>query len=206
MKKTLQFSSAILFLILMVSSCSVDKRLYRNGYHVEWNSKTDKNVSENNSTTIVPVDPEINTHESTIESYPPDTLATASTDEKPVISEKKKTTFGPVEKSQEPITPTVKHPKAAEFKQGFKTGFHSLSMQGDVPYLPLAVAAFVLGILSIFAYYGAFVLGLLAIIFGVIALHHIHDSGGYRGSTMALIGLICGIVGIALITSIIIIK
>jgi len=71
--------------------------------------------------------------------------------------------------------------------------------------LHMAIASFVLGIISLFAYYGAFVLGVLAIIFGAIAIHRIRmGDGSYRGNTFAWLGLIFGIIAIA--TAIVIIR
>ena len=89
--------------------------------------------------------------------------------------------------------------KALAFKSGFRQGLKMMMPDQEAHTLHLAIASFVLGIISLFAYYGAFVLGLLAIIFGAIAIHKIRNSGGtYRGNTLAWIGLICGIIAIAL--------
>lgn len=60
-----------------------------------------------------------------------------------------------------------------------------------------AVTALVLGILSIVVPYIGFILGIIAIIFGKNAMAEIrstHESG----HGLALTGLICGIVGVAI--------
>jgi len=76
----------------------------------------------------------------------------------------------------------------------------------DEPRLmPLALAALICGIVSIVAYYGAFVLGVLAIVFGAVAMYKIRQNPGvYRGRGMALAGFILGIISLAVITTIII--
>jgi len=51
MKQTLLKLSILFFSILLVQSCSVDKRIYRKGYHVVWNAKhgRDLNVVDHKS-------------------------------------------------------------------------------------------------------------------------------------------------------------
>ena len=64
----------------------------------------------------------------------------------------------------------------------------------------MSVASLVLGILSIplFCSYG--VLAVLAIVFGHIALHQIKRSMGQQGGRgMAIAGLVCGYIGLALV-------
>ena len=61
-----------------------------------------------------------------------------------------------------------------------------------------AIAALVCGILSIFIPGIGFVLGVLGIIFGVIAKNEIRRSEGkLTGEGMAIAGFVCGIVGLA---------
>lgn len=74
--------------------------------------------------------------------------------------------------------------------------------EGETRVNGFAVASMVCGIVALFAYYGAFVLGVLAVIFAAVALNKIKTSGE-RGRMMAIAGLICGIVAIAIIATIV---
>lgn len=99
--------------------------------------------------------------------------------------------------------------KKNDFAYGFRRGIqfvHISDVLMDEPRLmPLALAALICGIVSIVAYYGAFVLGVLAIVFGAVALYKIRQNPGvYRGRRMAMAGFILGIISLAIITTIII--
>lgn len=61
----------------------------------------------------------------------------------------------------------------------------------------IAVAALILGILSLFAYLGSLVLGILAVIFGFIGLRKAAALGGQKRG-MALAGIILGFIGLAI--------
>ncbi|MBP2001236.1 hypothetical protein J2Z69_002279 [Paenibacillus shirakamiensis] len=67
-----------------------------------------------------------------------------------------------------------------------------------------AIAALVLGILSIVAPYVGIVLGIIAIILGTLALKEI-KRGTVQGRGLAVAGLVCGIIGTAMYTIIIIV-
>ncbi len=63
---------------------------------------------------------------------------------------------------------------------------------------PMAIASLVMGILSLVTYYGAILLGILAIVFARSAKQKIADSNGRReGLGMAKAGMIMGIIGLA---------
>jgi hypothetical protein len=199
MKKLLLPFCLVATFIFTIESCSVDKRLYRNGYHIEW-AKKNKDVKDNAGNSIS--GPDDNLQESKLDNYSDDTLLAASTDQEPIVIKEKEHAFIAIPKDDD-LNKKRKN-NIVEFKKGFEKGFHILKKSAiEAPYQPLAIASLVLGILSLFAYYGSFVLGLLAIIFGVIAMRRIrNEPSTYRGSKMALIGLICGIVGIIIATSI----
>jgi hypothetical protein len=76
----------------------------------------------------------------------------------------------------------------------FKDNLPKLKEVGS--YNGFAIASLVLGILALITYYGAFVFGVLAIIFGAIALKRIRNNPGQKGRGMAIAGLICGIVAL----------
>jgi hypothetical protein len=216
MKKTLLFTTVAFVSILFLSSCcSVQKRLYRDGYSVTWNHKkneikqtpaqddisNEQTIAEENTASEASdqiSEPQIKNEESKEN-------VTASAEEKPIVSEKKKGLISKIIKEDTPeeIEKINNGSKAAAFKSGFKKGL-KIMMPAVVEdrITGWAIASFVLGILSMFAYYGAFVLGVLAIIFGIIAIHKVRKEG-YRGNTLAWLGLIFGIIGIILTTIII---
>jgi hypothetical protein len=63
----------------------------------------------------------------------------------------------------------------------------------------LAIASLVCGILGIFPCCSIGVLGILGIVFGVIARKNIEQSNGtQQGAGLARAGLICGVVGLVI--------
>ncbi|MCW3072712.1 MAG: hypothetical protein JWO44_2602 [Bacteroidetes bacterium] len=211
MKKIVLISYAALFLVILMSSCSVNKRVYRNGYHIEWNHSG--NEVKNNPAPAEPSEPvavtspeEITAPELPVESEnavvdAPAETATASAEATTPAVKKKEGILSRIIKEDTPEEEAKINSgsKAAAFKSGFKKGLKLMMPDQEAHTLHLAIASFVLGIISLFAYYGAFVLGLLAIIFGAVAIHKIRKGEGtYKGNTLAWVGLICGIIAIAL--------
>lgn len=206
MKKNIYLPCIVMIFALVLGSCSVDKRLYRNGYHIEWNNHHPKQESDPEAAapvvTIpeetfaqneVPADPELAVPEKELQSAQVE-------EEQPVVKEKKPGIVARILKEDTPeeIASIQGGNKALAFKSGFKKGIKFMVPDEEVHVFHLAVASFILGLISLVSYYGAFILGLLAIIFGIISLHRIRMSGGaYRGNTFAWIGLICGIIAIA---------
>lgn len=60
----------------------------------------------------------------------------------------------------------------------------------------MALLAFIFGILALVTYYGAFLFGVLAIIFGIIGIGQ--TSPGETGRILAILGLVFGILGLIL--------
>jgi hypothetical protein len=86
-----------------------------------------------------------------------------------------------------------------EFKKEMRAQVRAAAPPGQSsgkPAKPLAIASLVLGITSLLLF--PIATGTLAIIFGVIALKRIKANPSLEGRKMALAGLICGIVGVAL--------
>lgn len=216
MKKILLIPYTLLFLVFTLGSCSVDKRVYRDGYHIEWNhAKNNVKKAEpagDVTASIGEALPQENvipgSQENAVSAAVPEQeITSAPVEKRQAEPQKKKGLISKIIKDDTPADEAKINAgsKAAAFKSGFKKGVKLLMPAEDSRILPLAIASFVLGIISLVAYYGAFVLGLLAIIFGVIAINKIRNSGGaYRGNLLSWIGLICGI--IAIIGTIIIIK
>ncbi|MBA7609423.1 hypothetical protein ES703_16614 [subsurface metagenome] len=62
----------------------------------------------------------------------------------------------------------------------------------------LAIASMVCGIFSVFlAPLLGFILGIIAIVFGAVAIRQIRKDPNLGGRGMAIAGLVCGIVGVA---------
>jgi hypothetical protein len=213
MKKNLLFPAIAFISVLILSSCcSVQKRLYRDGYSIEWNHKKNevkRNISQDQTVSdqiadandnVVSKDPvEIKDEAAKVDK---DEL-TASAKEKPAVQKKKSLISKIIREDTPEETERINNgSKAAAFKSGFKKGLKLMMPVEDGKMTGWAVASFVLGLLSLFAYYGSFLLGVLAIIFGIIAIRKIRNEG-FRGNTLAWLGIIFGIIGIILATIII---
>lgn len=208
MKKLILLPYTALFLVFILGSCSIDKRLYRDGYHVEWNQKKSEILKNNPSDKMTDQIAKETVTETDLEEplvclTETETMSQEEEVQNPeeekesVKPGKKKKPFSGIMKENSEEVPLMTSGKATTFSDGFKKGFTTLMPIQEGKIHPLAIASFIIGIISLFSYYGAFVLGILAIVFGAIALKKIRNEG-YRGSTLAWIGLICGIVSIAL--------
>lgn len=210
MKKLILLSYTSLLLVFLLNSCAIDKRLYRDGYHIEWSQKKseiNKKYSTAEASDQLGNETEEKVKQEEWLTFQTETFVVDSEQKVPVSAEgkeiiksgKKKNCLFKTKKDKFQEEAQLNNTgKASTFSEGFKKGFTALMPVQDGRIHPLAIASFVVGIISLFSYYGAFVLGILAIIFGAIALKKIRNEG-YRGSTLAWIGLICGIVSIALI-------
>lgn len=82
-----------------------------------------------------------------------------------------------------------------DFRRAAKDSINPQS-DGEVkPVTGMAIAALVLGIVSLFFF--PFITGTLGVVFGGIALKRANNNPNKEGRGMALAGLICGIVGLA---------
>ncbi len=213
MKKQVLYSYALL-LAVFITSCSVDKRLYRPGYKIDWSSN---NKVQLPAAEKIPHIPEPTVAENNTENISTDSLLQLSSDEDKTIADKAESNaacngyashrrveaLAPVTKPN--ASASKKEQRKIDFNSGFKKGFQLLIPDEPVKLMPLALASLILGILSIVAYYGAFVLGVLAIVFGAVALYKIRQNPGmYRGRGMAMWGFILGIISLAVVTTILI--
>jgi len=237
MKKT------ILFLLVgsfSFYSCSITKRRYLSGYHVEWNHHTKKekpkkdtmpmvaSISENSEESIIPT--------TKIDYFPDTTICDEITLTNgdlikgkveeigldaikyrdcdnlsgALIDIAKSTVFviryangkrivitKPEDKTpDEDIPPPQDEAKIAEAEKKYLSPDYNPSAQSEKPTngRGLGTAALVFGILALVSWYGSFLFGLLAIIFGGSALSKIHRSSDSTGSGSATAGLILGII------------
>jgi hypothetical protein len=214
MKKILLFPIITLIFLFILSSCSVQKRLYRDGYSIQWNHQ--KNDVKQNALQNIESETTVSAEENSAKDYdflPVEEAAKPAIEDELALyapskdqpAAKKKGLIARIiqEDTPEEIEAINNGSKAASFKSGFKKGLSLMSPVQDGRITGWAIASFVLGILSMFAYYGAFLLGVLAIVFGIIAIRKIGREGTYRGNTLAWLGIIFGIIGIILATVII---
>ena len=206
--KQLMFIGMVIALVL--SSCSIQKRVYLSGYHIEWNKlkhNLDKQqlVSNNNikdkelSKTVTVEKSENKINQVDNKTTKIEESITASVDNKQIILPKR-------EKLIFCLSPQAKKTNDKtniSIKSKFKKGLRILSegkLAEETKTNGLAVTSLVLGILALITYYGAFLFGILAIIFGATALKKIKTNPEkYYGKGMAKAGLICGIVALSLI-------
>lgn len=188
------------FLLL---SCGMQKRQYMSGYYVSWKKNKAKTEAS-----------EVGNHSKAIEKQAAagqeTDLAIASAEreaiepsrsKRPLISEPVKperheniTTpdaQATGQSSEDPASITKEPRKTSAFH--FPIQPKKLKEVGS--YNGFAIASLVTGILALITYYGAFVFGILAIVFGAIALKRIRENG-QKGRGMAIAGLICGIVAL----------
>jgi hypothetical protein len=212
MKTFRLFTLTTLALSLVLASCSVEKRHYTKGYNVDWNAKAPKTTDKGNvkpaenAIEDAPEQSAINTAEPVKETAPVATqIATKSHVKK---EHNQKAVAHKADDNQSASTgddiDTKGTAKPYEFKVkdgadvakvqakplAFLTKISKAAEGNDI----LAILGFIFGILALFTYYASFLLALLAIIFGAIAM-------GRTSGTMhllALLGLIFGIVAIFL--------
>lgn len=227
MKKQLLYTPAFLLLVISLASCTMDKRLYRKGYNIEWSAskKAELPSPEGIAAAVSPL-PEVPAMKDAEAGLSTDSLLQLSSDEDRAIADKAESQTEcndyAMQERAKALTDNARadQPEAAgtagkkarnriDFNNGFKRGFQFVDIRDellDEPRLmPLALAALICGIVSIVAYYGAFVLGVLAIVFGAVAMYKIRQNPGvYRGRRMALAGFILGIISLAIISTIVI--
>ena len=198
MKKNLLLLLPVI--LLVITSCSVEKRRYTGGYHLEWNKRTVNTAtikSQNQTVTSVEAPAIIQENRS-------DLTVSASVDGniQPSTPAKTKitapTAVGPnVEERPNPISASNEDPKTVVSSADPRP---APAPADERKTHGLAIAGMVLGILSLISFYGSFLFGLLGIIFGGSAIKRIRrNPEKYKGLGMARAGLICGIIGVALI-------
>ena len=198
MKKSFLLSLSVA--LFVITSCSLEKRRYSGGYHLEWNKRPVNTATikrQNQEATAADINVGIKEQEKKS-----DLPVSASTtiDIQTTVPEKENiipsTTGEPrVEERSNPISA-----RNEQKKSEVSTAGPAPAPVDERKTHGLAIAAMVLGILSLISFYGSFVFGLLGIIFGGSAIKRIRQNPEkYKGLGMARAGLICGIIGVALI-------
>jgi hypothetical protein len=210
----------VLTLIMVLQSCSVDKRVYRKGYHIEWNSKVPAAAEENTQVAsaatnenapagdILPIENILVPVEAVDEA----STLTATLDEETVLILKHSIVEVTAPQQPEADTEKAEAPVQKEVVLKKKPLVSTIKKQllapdqtGDIRPHWMAILSLIAGILALVAYYGAIPLGILAIVFGAIALRRINnDPATYRGRGMAIAGIVCGIVALAIVLTVLV--
>jgi hypothetical protein len=183
-------SFAILSFLML--SCSVQKRQYMSGYYVSWKkNKAGQNVNPEKElkplTNVAEIAPEDQTMQKEKTS---DAVASANKNDIAITTERSKLPLIHRDAAGSDIK------KSDSRKFSFIPNLKPKALREGGTYNGFAIASMVLGILALVTYYGAFVFGVLAIIFGAIALKRIRNNPDQKGRGMAIAGLICGIVAL----------
>lgn len=198
MRNIFYYGFFVLCIGLILSSCTLEKRRYSKGYNLNWNNNQPIGTSAN----LIDQPPGLKTY--TYAETPNDTMAYDNSYEALVSHSAK--SIQKSHKSSLTLKPiNNKSGAIKEFVKGYVQGakYVKKAMYDDEPEPKnhgLAITSMILGILSLITLYGALLFGLLAIIFGGVALNAIsRDPERYKGRGMARAGLICGIISVAII-------
>lgn len=181
---------AILGFLMM--SCNVQKRQYMSGYYISWKkNKISQNVNKEKETTPL----------SNVAETAPEHRAVPEEKTSEAVASANKSDIG-ITKKESRFPLIQRHTDGSEIRKSdskkftFTPNLKPRALREGGTYNGFAIASMVLGILALVTYYGAFVFGVLAIVFGAIALKRIRNNPDQKGKGMAIAGLICGIVAL----------
>jgi hypothetical protein len=170
------------------------------GYYVSWKKKkAESHVKEEKSGSVAAKKADAGKNEESVTGANEEMVsetqpdAVASADNKDLGISEKKAELPLIQKPER--NPEVRTPIAK--KPSFYSYLTTKPLKQGTRYNGFAIASMVLGILALVTYYGAFVFGVLAIIFGAIALKRIRENPEFKGRGMAIAGIVCGIVALA---------
>lgn len=205
MKSIKQLLFTGLATMLILSSCTMEKRVYMSGYHIEWNKSkhnseskeiasndNGKQAEQNQIGTVVQVENESNTVENSA-TVSEDNITASVDNHQLILPEKEKLNLF---SSQKVKTADEEKQTKPSLKSEFKKGAKMILANGDEPKKNgMAIAGFVCSLVGLFLF--GFITGVLAIIFSAIGLGKIKkDPSKWEGKGMAIAGLIIGIVDI----------
>ena len=207
MKSIKQLSLIGLSITIALCSCSIQKRVYMSGYHINLNkskhnsdsqelvSNTNQKKSDLNQIgTVEQSENEVNlvNNSSTIS----EEKITASVDnEQIILSQKEKINLLSSHKVK---TENEEIKNNSTFKAELKKEAEIDSENGvPVKTHPLAITSFILSLVGLILTMLAWLFGPLAIVFSIIALSKIkRDNTKWKGKRLAIAGLIIGIISI----------
>lgn len=186
---TLLFS---FFIGLFISSCSIQKRVYTNGYHITWNTK--HKSSTNSSKELLTETKATYNSENEIEQIQPEFEQQVSNDPIEIkaisfIEQKieKPTTKDLIRKTSErENVRQLKNISSHPLKKDLKT---QRERNPDAKINGFGLASFIIGILSILFLF----IGIIGLVFAVISLRQFKNNPAkYSNKWMAIVGLIVG--------------
>ncbi len=198
----------IVIALLLATGCTLEKRIYRNGYYYQSNTGVGMTRQQNNNNRTVDSGTLNPDQTGTIvNSIAPNISATQQQEERQENRENVEIDYLYTPKSADGevvARESVNSPLDTLRNKKLGANLPSAEDYGlaeDAPRVTgFAIAALVLGIISLFAtFFGAIVCGILAMVFGIIALYKIKKQPEkWKGRGMALAGYICAVVGLTL--------
>ena len=193
----------VLSSILLMASCSMEKRVHMSGYHMEWNNKkyhpakNEITGNDNSKKDLALVDKSeniSNTNENANKAIE-DNISVSIENDKIIIPQTEKYNL----KSSQ-ISNKIEEEEEikASFRSEFKKGANKIIkyISDDPKTNGMAIAGFVCSLVGLFLF--GFILGVLAIIFSAIGLGKINkEPSKWKGRGLAIAGLIVGIIDIA---------
>ena len=195
MKKLILFSLSV----ILISSCSIQKRVYLSGYNIDWKSNAkhveSKKIASNKfNNKITPIDVktilEQNKNEVLANTNQFDLTASAAKQINQINTQSIKLLI-----KNAPLTQETQNKSTLKSKlNGNKI---ILLKEDGSKWNGLALTGFITSLVGLF--YWGFLFGPLAIIFSAIGLHKINKNPGeWKGKGFAIAGLIIGIVSVLL--------
>ena len=184
----------------MLTSCSVEKRQHTGGYHVEWYSWNNKAKKEVNQQPVVTEVAEQNVAVAQETAITPAVAEVAVVEAAPVAVANVKTEKA-VAKAEKAERKANKVSVKEMLKFGSSVGSVAMAQEGSKSQ-GLGVAGMVCGIVGlVFCWvpFFGFILSLLGCVMGGVQLAKIKKSPeSYGGKGQAIVGLVCGIIGLAI--------
>ena len=221
MKYFIFFLATMLFIL---QSCSIQKRHYLPGYHIEWNSqRTQKESTPAHAdlNSLVLPKSDIGTAETANEQILQPDIANRTPNKDfthTQLPSEHKTNYSESIKSKSPIAQSAikmeevvtKHSKFAEvLKPSFNAAYGHFAPNEEAPHTPaFSILSFIFGVLffvtlfstSLWAIVGI-LFPILAIVFGAVGISKTRRDGQLKGKGFAIAGLVLGIIGLLMIVS-----
>lgn len=189
----------VLACVLVVQSCTIQKRQHLPGYHFEWNSNNSPGeahkYNKEKSVSVSPTDESsVITHELETQNIPPVNVTDValetpeSTQAKEQSAVNRKINQHDQSKGRRLTFPSIIHSPA-------KLLVGALNPENAPRTDGMSIVALVCGILSFLIPLVGLVLAILAIVFGAIGMGRTKRNPELKGRGMAIAGLVLGILG-----------
>lgn len=178
------------------TSCSVEKRVHSAGYHVDWNSSNHNRLQQKE---LIIID-----KYKSVNSLVPSGTYSVSNIKPPILRSSNEAHSQPatIKKIKE-VAQTVKEEILIALQ--VKKTVEAAPKSPEAEYEPFAIIGFVaamVGLLGLVVWPVGVLLLILSIVFSAIALQRIRENPKLKGKTLALVGLIAGIVLLSIVIAI----